>query len=59
MPESNSKCKHIVELSCPNLDENRLCPDNCPNFVPKYGIVYEVVTEKIDNQEQIFEKKRK
>jgi hypothetical protein len=59
MSESNIKCKHIVELNCPSFDENRLCPDNCISFIAKDGIIYEVITEKIGEKEQVFEKRRK
>ena len=59
MAESKINCKHIKEVACPSLDENRLCPDDCINFISKDGIIYEVVTEKIDNKEQVFEKRSK
>jgi hypothetical protein len=59
MAESNIKCKHINELNCPSFDENRLCPDNCINFIAKDGIIYEVNIDKEEVVEQIYEKRSK
>jgi hypothetical protein len=56
MAESNIKCKHISEVNCNGFDKNRLCPDDCINFIPKEGIVYEV---NINKEEQTFVKRDK
>jgi len=53
MAESNIKCKHIQEINCPSFDDNRLCPDNCKDFVSKENIIYEV-----EIKEETTEKRR-
>jgi hypothetical protein len=58
MAKSRIDCKHIKEINCPSFDENRLCPDNCINFIAKDGIIYEVNEIKEESKEQILKRRK-
>jgi hypothetical protein len=55
MAKSNIDCRHIKEINCSGFDENRLCPDNCIDFIIKDRIACEVDVDK----EQLTEKRSK